>query len=357
MISVLVVDDSIFIRKRISKILEADRRISVVGTAVNGADVPEKIEKLKPDVITLDVEMPVMNGLEALETIVREYSSIPVVMLSALTREGAEVTLRALEMGAVDFITKPSATDENEVRKFSRDLTLKIRAANLARKNQAMKRTAKKVKIKQQTVEFKRNRFMDPTKLAVALGISTGGPKTLLEVIPLLPDNFPGSIFIAQHMPPGFTKSLAERLDGLSRIRVKEARNGEVVAPSVCYVAPGGHHMTVMHMSLSKGVMIRIVDEPKNALYKPSVDVLMTSVAKIYGSNTIGIVMTGMGRDGTRGMKEIKGKGGLTITEHRSSCVVYGMPKSVEESGLSDYVAPANHIPRTLVSILSKYRY
>jgi len=349
MISVLVADDSIFIRKRMSRILDSDRRIKVVGTASNGFEVLEKIEKLKPDVITLDVEMPMMNGLEALSRITGKYK-IPVVMLSALTTQGAEVTLQALEMGAFDFIAKPRGADKNEIRKFTRELILKVRTAALSARNGKSLKTRKKKKtpVRERGTKY---RVMDPTKLAVVIGISTGGPKTLLSVIPKISSNFPGTIFIAQHMPAGFTASLANRLNGLSNIQVKEAKNGEVARPSTCYIAPGGRHMRVSHVSLSKGVMIRVGDHPHNALYKPSVDVLMVSVAEVYGANAIGIVMTGMGRDGTKGIYEIKKRGGLAISEDSSTCVVYGMPKSVEEAGYSDYVVPADSIPETIMSL------
>lgn len=352
MISVLVADDSIFIRKRISRILESDRRISVVGTASNGAEAIEKVKELQPDVITLDVEMPVLNGLEALDQIVKEYST-PVIMLSALTKQGAEVTLKALELGAFDFIPKPATTNEDDLLNFSRDLILKIRSAAVSRLGIVnIKPSMAPNEYKNVNKTPKKRILIDKSKIAVAIGISTGGPRTLLDVIPKIPKGFPGSIFIAQHMPEGFTASLAERLNSISALEVREAKNGDVIKPSVCYIAPGGRHMKVQHMSLSKGTMIKVTDEPVTALYKPSADVLMTSVAEVYGGGAIGIVMTGMGRDGTKGMHEIKQHGGTTISEDKSTCIVYGMPKSVEEAGLSDHVVPANNIPQTVMELI-----
>ncbi|MFP4496735.1 MAG: chemotaxis response regulator protein-glutamate methylesterase [Vulcanimicrobiota bacterium] len=351
MISVLITDDSILMRKRIASILESDRRIKVVGTARNGKESIEKARELKPDVITMDVEMPVMNGLEALKVIVSEMPT-PVVMFSSLTTKGAETTIKALEIGAVDFIPKPSSRKELMDDTFARHLIFKIRSAVFARviKEKSARKTEKK-DVKQKTSEKK---FVSCKDLAVAIGVSTGGPKTLLKVIPNIPGDFCGSIFIAQHMPEGFTKSLAERLDSLSKITVKEAKNGEMVQPGTCYLAQGGGHLKVMKMTLTEGVMLRISSSPANALYKPSVDELFFSVAEAYGGNTIGVVLTGMGRDGTRGMKKIKSKGGICVSEDESSCIVYGMPKSVEESGLSDYIAVAQDIPGVITSLVKK---
>jgi two-component system chemotaxis response regulator CheB len=186
----------------------------------------------------------------------------------------------------------------------------------------------------------------------VAIGISTGGPKTLMHVIPEIPADFPAPIFIAQHMPQGFTKSLAERLDSVSKISVKEARNGEAIKPGTCYIAPGDNHLTVMNMSLSKGKMLKVSDQPRESLYKPSVDIMFESVAEIYGGDAIAVVMTGMGTDGTKGIKAIRSRGGRTIAEDRSSCIVYGMPRSVIEAGLADFVLPAMDIPSILKSLL-----
>jgi two-component system chemotaxis response regulator CheB len=356
MTSVLIADDSILIRKRITQILEQHPGIKVVGAAVNGADVVDKFKTLKPDVITLDVEMPIMNGLEALEVIVRE-STIPVVMLSALTTEGADVTLKALEIGAVDFIPKPPVGDEKANAIFAKELVMKIRAAGLSKlRRHLLDRKPEDEKEREIRRSSDPKKSLDPKNCGIALGISTGGPKTLIEVIPKIPKNFPCPVFIAQHMPEGFTSSLASRLDTCSKLTVREAKNGEIAKPGVCYIAPGGKHMKIMHMTLAKGVMIRITDEPENALYKPSVDVLFSSVAKVYGRNSIGIIMTGMGKDGTRGMKSIKEQGGTSISEDKSTCVVYGMPKSIEDEGLADIIAPSYDIPHILLSIFKMER-
>ncbi len=358
MISVLVVDDSVLIRKRISRLLNNHRRIEVVGTASDGLQAIEMIKKLKPDVVTLDVEMPNMNGIEALRVITREFD-VPVLMLSALTKEGADVTMTALEMGAVDFICKPRFGSEDEMKEFERDLTLKIRAAALTKdgKNKTSPvKSAARASTSTASPATKSERSFVPSRRAVksivAIGVSTGGPKALVELIPKIPADFPAPIIIAQHMPKGFTASLAARLDGLSAISVKEARNGETMKEGTCYLAPGSFHLTVMHMTLSKGVMIKISDTPKNSLYKPSVDIMIKSVAEVYGAGGIGVILTGMGTDGTKGAKDLKDRGGMIIAEDKSTCTVYGMPRSVVESGLADIVAPLFEIPAALKTLL-----
>ena len=355
MISVIIVDDSVLIRKRISRILNNNRRIKVVGTASDGLKAIEMVKQLKPDVVTLDVEMPNMNGIEALKIISGEYGT-PVLMLSALTKEGADVTLEALELGAVDFICKPRFGSAEEMKEFERDLTLKIRAAALTkndpkRSKPSRRISARPVKPAPSTGVSKPLR-RNSIKSVVAIGVSTGGPKALVSLLPKLPADFPCPILVAQHMPKGFTASLSARLNGLSAITVKEARNGESVKPGVCYIAPGNFHMTVHHMTLSKGAMVKVTDRPKNSLYKPSVDILMKSVAQVYGAGGIGVILTGMGTDGTKGVRELKERGGLVIAEDKSSCTVYGMPRSVVESGLADIVAPLTEIPSALKTLL-----
>ncbi|MCE1248210.1 MAG: chemotaxis response regulator protein-glutamate methylesterase [Firmicutes bacterium] len=359
MISVFLIDDSVLIRKRITRILDSDRRIQVIGSASNGEEALQKLETIKPDVITLDVEMPKINGLEFLKLIGKK-SDIPIIMLSALTKQGADVTIKALELGAIDFICKPTASDPTQMEKFSKELILKIRSAALMKKDSKIQRPAAASNgssaarpsasaLSSIDLSSFKKKLSNP---AVAIGISTGGPKTLLHVIPEIPADFPAPIFVAQHMPQGFTKSLAERLDSISKIQVKEARNGEAVKPGTCYIAPGDNHLTVMNMSLSKGKMVKVSDQPRESLYKPSVDIMFESIAEIYGGDAIAIVMTGMGTDGTKGIKVIRNRGGKTIAEDKSSCIVYGMPRSVIEAGLADFVLPAPDIPSLLKSLL-----
>ena len=358
MISVLVVDDSVLIRKRIARLLNNHRKIEVVGTASDGLQAIEMIRELNPDVVTLDVEMPNMNGIEALRVITREFD-VPVLMLSALTKEGADVTMTALEMGAVDFICKPRFGSEDEMKEFERDLTLKIRAAALTKDGRGKRATARtgsrtSAPVAAPSAKFEKSSIPPrrAVKSIVAIGVSTGGPKALVELIPKIPADFPSPIIIAQHMPKGFTASLAARLDGLSAITVKEARNGETMKAGTCYLAPGSFHLTVMHMTLSKGVMIKISDTPKNSLYKPSVDIMIKSVAEVYGAGGIAVILTGMGTDGTKGAKELKNRGGMVIAEDKSTCTVYGMPRSIVESGLADIVAPLFEIPGALKTLL-----
>lgn len=356
MINVLIVDDSIIIRKRIARMLEENRRIKVVGTASNGREALEKIEALKPDVVTLDVEMPKMNGIEALSEIMKRFN-IPVIMLSAITEEGAAVTIEALELGAMDFVLKPHPNDKRSKDQFSRELILKVRAAALSKTGQRKEKSVQRRE--EQVVKSERmgredgRKFLNP---AVAIGISTGGPRTLAQVLPKIPADFPAPIFVAQHMPAGFTKTLSKRLDGTCQIKVKEARNGEMVKQSVCYIAPGDCHMRVIPMTLSKGVMIKVSTHPKDALYKPSADIMMESVAQVYGKDSVGVVMTGMGSDGTKGMKAIKSRGGNTIAEDKTSCVVFGMPRSVIEAGLADIILPSTRIPDALVDLVNNGR-
>lgn len=355
MISVMIVDDSLLIRKRIARILEESGRVNVAASVSNGEEALKKLNEVEPDVITLDVEMPRLNGIETLKILSRDYS-IPVIMLSALTKEGADVTIEALQLGAMDFILKPKAGDSRTKEDFARDLVLKIRAAALVKKGktQGLFRKTQSIRSaprKTNTLREHQRSFVNP---AVVIGISTGGPRTLMDVIPKIPADFPAPIFIAQHMPAGFTKSLAERLDSASKIKVKEARSGEMVKPSICYIAPGDFHMRVVPMTLSKGVMIKISDQPADSLYKPSVDILMESAAEVYGKNALGVVMTGMGTDGTKGIEKIRKAGGKTIAEDVSSCVVYGMPRSVVEAGLADIVAPAGELHQTLITLLGR---
>jgi len=339
-------------RKVIRGILEEDSHIEVVGTARNGEDTLNKIRELDPDVVTLDIEMPGMDGITALKHIMRE-TPLAVVILSSLTQEGADVTIRALQLGAVDFIAKPINTPSYNLDAIKKEIVTKVKAAALAvlgNLRVIASPVPEKIEPKIESPLLKKTgRTGFGLGKAVTIGVSTGGPKALLEIIPRLPAGFPASIFITQHMPAGFTKSLAERIDSLSKIRVREARNTEMVEEGVAYIAPGDFHMTVAPAVLAKGIIVKVDKKPLNTLHRPSIDVMMSSVAATYGAKAVGVILTGMGQDGIKGMSLIKRQGGQTIAEDEFSCVVFGMSKMAIESGCVDKVVPLSRMAATIV--------
>lgn len=342
-IKALVVDDSAFMRKSISIMLESDGEIEVVGTARDGEEGVKLAHSLRPDIITLDIEMPKMDGLTALQKIMKECPT-SVLMLSSLTTEGADVTLKALEYGAVDFIPKELSYVNINIVKIKEDLLSKIKS--IVHHRLVRERLRKVHSLVQTKAPVKLAAGKSLPRMvysAVALGISTGGPMSLQKLIPKLSDRIKCPIFIVQHMPPKFTKSLAERLNGMSRLEVKEAENGETVRGGVVYIAPGGFHMA-LNKSHSGKVTINITEEPAETLHRPSVDVMMGSVINVYGKHTLGVIMTGMGKDGLNAVKELKNLGGSCLAQDEQSCVVYGMPKSVVDAGLADVVAPLENI-------------
>ena len=352
-IRVLVVDDSAFTRKIISDMLDSDPDIIVVDVARNGKIGVEKARNLKPDVITLDVEMPVMSGLEALEIIMREIPT-PVVMLSALTQEGPATTFQALEMGAVDFVPKPSGSIVLSVDEIHDILLEKVKTAAKAKvKARRIRRRPKVLQdsaapLKQKSDMFVSRRSESPDNLVI-IGTSTGGPSALGKVLPDLSSHVPAGILIVQHMPPGFTKSLAERLNDICDIDVKEAEEGDRIEQGKALVAPGGYHMIVR---ASK--KIRLSSAPPRNGVKPAIDNTMESAVDIYRDKLIGVILTGMGRDGMEGMARIKASGGKTIVEHESTCVIYGMPKAVIEQGLADIVVPLHEVGKNIMRLFEE---
>ncbi len=340
-VKVLIVDDSAFARIMIAKHLAADPSIEVVGTARDGIDALDKIKALKPDVVTLDVEMPKMDGVTALEKIMADCPT-PVVMLSNLTAAGADVTIRSLEIGAVDFFLKPSLINPAGTDDMDGELVQKIKQASrvdVARVTSRLQRIVADLhrsKTKPRQARQGRNGKVD--RLLI-IGSSTGGPRALYEIVPNLPSDLPAAILIVQHMPPKFTRSIAERLDEISLIRVKEAEPGDCVSTGQALVAPGGFHMVMK----ANGQIVLNQDKPRCGL-RPAVDVTMGAAAKIYGSRCVGVILTGMGNDGTQGAAMIKAGGGMILAEHESTCVVYGMPRSVAEAGLADKVVPLNRM-------------
>lgn len=342
-IRVLVVDDSAFMRKSISIMLEEDKGIKVIATAKDGVEGFELTKRLKPDLVTLDIEMPRMDGLSTLEKIMKECPT-PVIMVSSLTTEGAESTLKALELGAVDFIPKELSFVNVNIIKIREELIRKVKEIVSQKSLRRRFRFIKSPLIPEKEVTYT-SKFRSLPRIgyrAVALGISTGGPLSLQKVIPKLTfTNVP--MFIVQHMPPKFTKSLSQRLNDLSTVNVKEAEEGEVVKNGTVYIAPGGYHMTLKkHPGFNT---IKISEEPSDTLHRPSVDVMMNSVIDIYGKQTMGVIMTGMGKDGSIAIDRLKKMGGHVISQDQDSCVVFGMPRAVIEMGNADVIADLEKIP------------
>ena len=345
MIRVLVVDDSTFVRQALSRMLGSQPDIEVVGTAVDGQDGYEKVLALRPDVVTLDVKMPRMGGLEALSRIMADCPT-PVLLLSSLTSEGGDVTLRGLELGAMDFVDKSSVQGHMNLLSLSEELQAKVRALASVPRGRLVPggRALLPVAKPPAPVVARRAVIAD----VVVIGTSTGGPPALQALIPRFPEGLGSAILVVQHMPVGFTRSLAERLDARSVLRVREAQDDEPVMPGVVLVAPAGVHMKVRR----RGAQVRVWldEEPRGTLHRPSVDVLMTSVAKVYGSKTLGVVLTGMGSDGVEGLRAIRQAGGRTMAESEESCVIYGMPKAALEAGVVDQQVP---LPRMADEILA----
>ena len=344
-IKVLVVDDSAFMRKSLSMLIESDPKIEVIATAVDGLDGLNKVKNLRPDIVTLDIEMPKMDGLTALKHIMKQ-SPTPVLMVSSLTKEGAESTLKALELGAVDFIPKASSFVSVAIADIKEDLIKKIKT--FARKKSVVNRvnnlSGRLTKPAGNVGASNVVKPLPPMKYnALAMGISTGGPISLQKIVPVLSSNISVPVFIVQHMPPKFTASLAQRLNSMSSLEVKEAENNEVVRKGVVYIAKGGFHMIVKKVGIN--IVIETSEMPKEHLHKPSVDVLFDSIEKVYGKNTLSVIMTGMGKDGLEGVKKIKSVGGHCIAQNEDTCVVYGMPRAIVENGLADTIAPLEEIP------------
>ena len=335
-IKVLVVDDSTVMRKLISDILKNDPQIEVVDTAKTGKEAIEKAKNLKPDVITLDIEMPEMDGITALKILRKEVPQTKVIMFSSLTQEGAKATIESLALGAYDFVPKPSTKSFLEsVKKIEQDLIPKIKSVVPLKK---IKLIYKPIQI---TPKIKKGIYK-----VCGIGVSTGGPQTLLKILPKLPPNFPAPILIVQHMPPLFTKQLAERLNSLSRLRVKEAEEGEFVKDGVVYIAPGDYHMKIKkENSLIK---IKLHQGPPRNFCRPSVDELFESLAEVYNGKTLALILTGMGNDGKEGAKKVKEKGGVVLAQDAESSVVFGMPKAVIEEGLADEVINLSKISERL---------
>lgn len=382
MIRVLIVDDSVVFRKILKEALEKQPGITVVGTAVNGRDAIAKMKQLRPDLAVLDVEMPEMTGLETLDAMRRHGLKVGAIMFSTLTDKGADTTLEALQKGAFDFVPKPTGTGAftESVRRIQEELIPKIKAyaqnrngfvARGARslrtpvKAPAARQGAKPVRVGPSPVHGRRPAAgtrrapiapiaMKLAPEAVAIGVSTGGPNALNEVIPTFPANFRLPIFLVQHMPPVFTTQLAARLDQRSRLKVVEASDGQEVRGGTVYLAPGDYHMVVAVRDRKK--FIKLTKDPPENSCRPAVDVLFRSVARVYGPRVIAVVMTGMGQDGFKGAELLKKKGAKIIAQDKETSVVWGMPRFVTDAGLADRVCPLDKITATILE-LSGHRF
>ncbi len=336
-IKVLVVDDSALMRKIISDMLASSPDMEVVARANNGRDAIEKVTKLRPDVVTMDLEMPVLDGLHALGYIMSECPT-PVIILSAENSE--DTTITAFQYGAVDFMLKSSGNISLDLVDIKEELIRKIKAA-------AGVKISRLSFIEEQIKEVKAKPVRKTNeKKIVVIGTSTGGPRALQQVIPLLPPTLDAAVLVVQHMPPGFTKSLADRLNSQSMMRVKEAKEGDIVESGIILIAPGDYHMEVKQRRKEDRMieLIALNQNEKVQGVRPSVDVLLNSVVPIYGKNSLGVILTGMGSDGSTGIAKLKKAGGKVIAEDESTCVVYGMPRAIIEQKLADYVLPITRI-------------
>lgn len=338
-IKVLIVDDSALIRGVMKEIINSQTDMEVVGVAPDPLVARDLIKQTNPDVLTLDVEMPKMDGLDFLERLMR-LRPMPVVMVSSLTERGSEVTMRALELGAVDFVTKPKASIQSGLLEYTELITDKIRTASRA-KVKALSATAGTQGATGISLAHVRNPLTSSEKLII-IGASTGGTEAIKEFLVQLPPDCPG-ILITQHMPPGFTRSFANRLDKLSRISVKEAEGGERVLPGHAYLAPGHSHLLLVRSGAN--YMTKLDQGPPVNRHRPSVDVLFHSAAISAGKNAVGVILTGMGKDGAAGMLEMKKAGAYNLAQDEASCVVFGMPKEAIAVGATHDVAPLHDLP------------
>jgi len=348
-IKVLIVDDSRFIQKVLMDILQSDDAIEVIGLAKNGEEAITMVKDLKPDVVTMDVEMPRVSGIDALKVIMDE-SPVPVIMLSSLTSDGAQSTLNALEFGAVDFVQKPTGVFDLNSNNNKIEIINKVKIASRAKIHKSNKLSFNSPTPSPSRLNLNSFKPSNDKTSIVAIGISTGGPKALQYIIPQIPKNITASFLVVQHMPPNFTKSLADRLNNISQVTVKEAEDGEVVKPGFVYIAPGDYHLRVKE--IGKDVIIILGKEDSVSGHRPSVDVMFNSIAESkITNNIVGVVMTGMGSDGTKGAVQLKNsKGSFIIAQDESSSIVYGMPKSVAKAGVVDKIVSLDRIIDTIIN-------
>ncbi len=368
-LKILVVDDTIVYRKAVSDIIEELPEVELIGVAHNGKIALAKIKSLKPDLITLDIEMPVMNGLELLEEIQRLKIKVGVIMLSTLTADGSEMTMKALELGAFDFVLKPQSSanlteGKNEIKRLLHPMISAFRrsqtASTLLGRRPAAGKPLKSLKRPTTLGDPGPDKISKKAPAAkhrgkseiITIGISTGGPNALTQMLPKLPGNIGVPVVIVQHMPPVFTKSLATSLDKKCSLTIKEAEDREPLKNNVVYIAPGGKQMKLIASADGKNRLIKLTNDPPENSCKPSADYLFRSVADYYVGRTTAVIMTGMGSDGTTGLHALKNKGSHIIAQNEASCVVYGMPKAPTENGIVDVVAPLNRIAEEIMKSL-----
>jgi two-component system chemotaxis response regulator CheB len=357
-IRVLVVDDSLFLRRTLPRLLEADPEIEVIGTAENGQEAIQMVKDLQPDVVTLDILMPVMDGLTALKHIMRE-NPVPVLIVSSVTQKGATTTLEALSLGAVDFVTKPSGPVSLDIAKVREELVQKVKVAYTAKI-----KTIAKVNVRGEEYQSLIQRLsskpqppvvvpeIDKTfqgKAVVAIAASTGGPAALQLILSQLPTNLQASVLIVQHIAPGFSRPLIERLDNLSPLTVREAQDGDRLRAGQVFVAPYGLHLKVM---CQRGkLQVHLDPEPSNVLHRPSANELFNTLADCCGGVTCGVVLTGMGEDGAQGLQAIRQRGGYTIAQDEATSVIYGMPRRAMELNAADIVLPLERIAAEIIRV------
>lgn len=366
-IRVLVIDDSPFIRMSLKRILSNDSDIEVVDTARDGREGIIRIQALKPDVVTMDVEMPEINGLQALEEIMR-WQPTPVIILSAVTTEGAKLSMRAFDLGAVEVVAKPSGKQGEDLNALAQDIIQKIKSVagiDPIRLSQGRFEIQKKSVDKEHTERREKAVPVEDEKLVskislplqridiVSIGTSTGGPNALQTVISRLPKDFPVPVIVAQHMPAGFTASLAARLNSLSQVTVKEAEEGEVLKAGTVYIGQSGKQFQITR-SKSGFISHISTESPIATLYKPSVDVMFLSLARNIGAGVLGVVMTGMGNDGLQGMRELKAQGAFALVESEKTCIVYGMPRAIVEAGLADRIELLPDIGKVIIDCVKR---
>lgn len=344
-IRVLVVDDSAFMRTALSRMIASEVGFEVAATAGSGSEALDKIAALDPDVVTLDIEMPGLDGLQTLRCIMKQFPR-PVIMVSAANPRDVDNTFNALAAGAFDYVPKNLSPTSLDILHIRSDLIAKIRAAAQSRKSPCASVLTRKPP--QSSGSESHDKTFSSRAAIVALGISTGGPKALEEILPLFPRDLSVPILIVQHMPPGFTAPFAQRLNSLCSIAVHEATHGESLHPGVVYLAPAGKHMRVERLSPSQTILC-LDTHPADCLHIPSVDVLMKSVATAYRNHTLGVIMTGMGSDGAEGMQSIFRVGGITIGQDEATCTVYGMPRVCAELGVLTRVVPLSQIPAQIL--------
>jgi len=354
-IKVLIVDDSALMRKVLKEIIMTDEGLEVIGTARDGREAIDKVHDLKPDVVTMDINMPVMDGLTSMQHILSDYPDMPILIVSSLTSEGALTTFEALELGAFDYVGKPSGTVSSNLYIVGKEIILKIKLAYKGVNKKSIRERAirRKATVPQKKVDATKKRGLEGSKeisKVVVIGISTGGPGTLMEVLPLLPQELKAAVVIIQHMPPTFTASFAKRLNDACQIPIKEAEAGDVLQNGRGYLARGGYHLVVRG---DEG-LLRLPSSPKT-LFMPSVNVTMESILDTYGgAKVIGVLMTGMGDDGADAMVKIKNAGGVTIAEDESTAVVFGMPKEAIARGGAEIILPSYKIADAIIKAVRR---